>query len=117
MSQLKSELKAAAEHCAEAADDASEALGSAVNSASHGVRDAAHRAMETAGHAASSVEEKCHEVGDAARASYEDGRTRGRQWEKKIEGVVRARPLTSILIAAGVGLVGGLLWQCIRSRD
>jgi len=117
MSQLKSELKAAAAHSAEAADDVSEAIGSAVHSAGNGVRDAAHRALEAAGHVASSVEEKCHEVGDAARASYDYGRTRGRQLEKKFEGVVRARPLTSILIAAGVGLVGGLLWQCVRSRD
>jgi ElaB/YqjD/DUF883 family membrane-anchored ribosome-binding protein len=33
------------------------------------------------------------------------------QLEKSLEGYIRAKPLQSLLIAAGVGVVLGLLWR------
>lgn len=40
---------------------------------------------------------------------YEKGKEGAKEWEKKAEGKIKEYPLQSLLIAAGVGLVFGLL--------
>jgi ElaB/YqjD/DUF883 family membrane-anchored ribosome-binding protein len=57
------------------------------------------------------VEEKYEQVGHAARASFEHGRDRGVRWENSFEGEVRARPIVSLLMAAGVGVLVGIFWD------
>ena len=117
MGQMKNDLKAAVAHSGEVATDVSENIESAVHSAGNGVRDAAHRVKEVAGHVAAAIEEQCQEVGRTAKATFDHGRTQARRWENRFEGAVRAKPLISVLIAGAAGLVAGLLWQCRRSGD
>ena len=46
-------------------------------------------------------------VGDAYRASV----ATGAEWEESLENYVHEKPLQAVLIAAGVGVLLGLLWK------
>jgi ElaB/YqjD/DUF883 family membrane-anchored ribosome-binding protein len=52
-----------------------------------------------------------HNVRERASEYIEAGREKARDWEEGIEGFVQEKPLQSLLIAAGVGLLVGLLWR------
>jgi ElaB/YqjD/DUF883 family membrane-anchored ribosome-binding protein len=39
------------------------------------------------------------------------GRQRAQEWEKGLEDYVHEKPLQAILIAAGVGMLLGVLWK------
>jgi ElaB/YqjD/DUF883 family membrane-anchored ribosome-binding protein len=42
---------------------------------------------------------------------YEQGRQQAVQWENQVESYVHDKPIQSLLIAAGVGLILGVLWK------
>lgn len=42
---------------------------------------------------------------------FEEGRMRAQEWEQSIEQYVQEKPIQSILIAAGVGMLLGILWK------
>jgi ElaB/YqjD/DUF883 family membrane-anchored ribosome-binding protein len=46
---------------------------------------------------------------DQASEYYERGRDMAQQWEQNLEGYIQEQPIKSILIAAGVGLLLGVL--------
>ncbi len=46
---------------------------------------------------------------EVAAAYYEEGRNQVLAWQQQLENQVREKPLQSLLIAAGVGLLFGLL--------
>ena len=48
---------------------------------------------------------------DQANEYYETGRERAREWEQGLEQYVQEKPLQAVLIAAGVGVLLGLLWK------
>jgi ElaB/YqjD/DUF883 family membrane-anchored ribosome-binding protein len=52
-----------------------------------------------------------HEAMDVASAYYEQGREKVREWEGTLETQLREKPIQSLLIAGGVGLLLGLLWR------
>lgn len=66
--------------------------------------DVAHDVRERASEAA-------HQVRERAGEYIEAGRAKARDWEEGIEGFVQEKPLQSLLMAAGVGLLVGLLWR------
>ena len=47
------------------------------------------------------------QIRSKARNAYEAGR----DWERNFVKRVQEKPIQSLLIAAGVGLLGGLLWR------
>jgi ElaB/YqjD/DUF883 family membrane-anchored ribosome-binding protein len=51
------------------------------------------------------------QVGETASASYDQGRETMEAYEGSLEERIRAKPLQCIAIAAGVGLLLGLLWK------
>ena len=55
--------------------------------------------------------EKYNELRDQAQEYYEQGRERAMEWEQGLEGYVREKPLQSLLIAAGVGMLVGMIWK------
>lgn len=55
--------------------------------------------------------EKYNDLRDKAVGYYEDGRERAQEWEQSIESYVKEKPLQAVLIAAGVGVLLGLLWK------
>ena len=46
---------------------------------------------------------------EVAAAYYEEGRNQVLAWQQQLENQVREKPLQSLLMAAGVGLLLGLL--------
>jgi ElaB/YqjD/DUF883 family membrane-anchored ribosome-binding protein len=42
---------------------------------------------------------------------YEQGRDRAREMEQSLETYVQEKPIQSLLIAAGVGMLLGILWK------
>ena len=45
-----------------------------------------------------------------ASEEYQHGRERATEWEQSFEAYVQEKPVQAVLIAAGVGMLLGLLW-------
>lgn len=87
----------------------------AVHEAVDQVRD---KASEVGGH----VREIGNRVRDAATDTYgqvrdqakgyiEQGKHAAQDWEQSLEDYVQSKPLQAVLVAAGAGLLLGLLWK------
>jgi ElaB/YqjD/DUF883 family membrane-anchored ribosome-binding protein len=55
--------------------------------------------------------ERYSQLRDQASEYYESGRERAREWEQNLEQYVQEKPLQAVLMAAGVGVLLGLLWK------
>jgi ElaB/YqjD/DUF883 family membrane-anchored ribosome-binding protein len=55
--------------------------------------------------------EKFTDLKQQASDYYDQGRASAQEWEQGIEQYVQEKPIQSLLIAAGVGLVLGMLWK------
>jgi len=55
------------------------------------------------------IGERVDEARDRARHLYETGKERAMEWEGNFERYVQDRPIKSVLAAAGLGIVLGLL--------
>lgn len=86
---------------------------SATNQLYEKMSDAVHSVQEMGGLAKEFAHEKFEEVrdnvGESAARYYEQGRTKAKELEQTLEGIIRERPLKAIMIAVGIGLIlGGL---------
>src|SRR4051812_34829028 len=54
--------------------------------------------------------QKYNELRDQAGEYYDQGMQRAKEWEGSLEDYVREQPVKSLLIAAGVGMLLGVLW-------
>jgi len=85
-----------------------------------------HSATDSLKEKAKEVQQNLRDMGsharDAAAATYgnlrdqaqgyiEQGKERAVRWEKSLEEAVQEQPLRAILIAAGAGMLLGLLWR------
>ena len=48
---------------------------------------------------------------DKAQEYYEQGRQKAMELEQNLEDYVREQPIKSVMIAAGIGLLLGILWR------
>jgi len=71
-----------------------------------GQRD--HR-QETAKETRDKAQELMTQGKEVAAEYYEEGRNQVLAWQQQLENQVREKPLQSVLIAAGIGLLYGLL--------
>jgi ElaB/YqjD/DUF883 family membrane-anchored ribosome-binding protein len=55
--------------------------------------------------------EKYNQLRDQANQYYTQGREQAQEWEQNLENYVQEQPLKAVLMAAGVGLLLGLLWK------
>lgn len=55
--------------------------------------------------------EKYNQLRDQASEYYQQGRETAQEWEQSLEGYVQEKPLQAVMIAAGIGLLLGLLWK------
>ena len=87
-----------------------------------GMGDMAGQLRDTAQQVGQQVRERAQQVRDQATEKYEQlrdqasqyydmGRQRAEQIEGDLESYVREQPVKSLLIAAGVGLLLGILWK------
>jgi ElaB/YqjD/DUF883 family membrane-anchored ribosome-binding protein len=82
--------------------------GDAIGQAADRVRD---KAAEVSQHLKDAATDKYTEVKDRATNAYNQGRETAEQWEQSLESYVQEKPLQAVLLAAGVGLLLGLLWK------
>lgn len=66
---------------------------------------------ELGGQVREAAREKYEQMSEQARAYYDEGRRAAQEWEKGFESFVQEKPVQAVLIAAGVGLLLGLLWK------
>ncbi len=74
-------------------------------------QDVREQATEAAQNIRDAAREKYEELSEQARHYYDQGRDMAREWEEGLESYVREKPLQAVLIAAGIGLVLGMLWK------
>ena len=55
--------------------------------------------------------EKYGQIADQAQEYYEQGRQKAQEWEQGLESYIQEKPLQAVMIAAGVGVLLGLLWR------
>ena len=55
--------------------------------------------------------EKYHKLRDQAGEYYNQGREAAMEWEQGLENYIQEKPIKAVLIAAGVGVLLGLLWR------
>jgi ElaB/YqjD/DUF883 family membrane-anchored ribosome-binding protein len=53
------------------------------------------------------LEERVQEARDLARSTYERSKDKAMEWEESFEGYVKERPIKSLLVALGVGIIVG----------
>jgi ElaB/YqjD/DUF883 family membrane-anchored ribosome-binding protein len=55
--------------------------------------------------------EKYSQLRDQAGDYYRQGRETAQEWEHSLESYVQEKPVQALLMAAGVGMLLGLLWK------
>lgn len=70
---------------------------------------AAERARESYQQAKQAAKEAYQQVRGRAGEYLEHGRAKAEDYSRQLEDAVRSQPMRSVLIAAGVGLLAGLL--------
>ena len=55
--------------------------------------------------------ERYNQLRDQAQNYYEQGRQRATDLEHSLESYVQEKPIQAVMIAAGVGVLLGLLWK------
>jgi len=57
------------------------------------------------------AQEKLGEAREVAGQYYQQGRERAQALEQNLETYIKEQPVTSIMVAAGVGFLIGVLWS------
>jgi ElaB/YqjD/DUF883 family membrane-anchored ribosome-binding protein len=93
----------------------SDSSGNAAASASDQLKESAHQVTENlrsiGSTARDAANEKISDLKQQASDYYEQGRGQAEEWEQGLERYVQEKPIQALLIAAGVGLVLGVLWK------
>jgi ElaB/YqjD/DUF883 family membrane-anchored ribosome-binding protein len=55
--------------------------------------------------------EKYQHLSEQAQDYYQQGREKAQEWEEGLESYIQEKPLQAVLIAAGIGVLIGLLWK------
>ena len=111
MSTIANETAESVRNGKSAAASAGNAASSAIDEASRRASEVAGRVKEAGQQAASYVRDQYGHLSEEAQQAYGRARETASEWEQSAETYVQNRPLKALLIAAGVGLVIGLLWK------
>jgi ElaB/YqjD/DUF883 family membrane-anchored ribosome-binding protein len=92
-----------------------EPSGTGTASATDQLKDSAQQVTQNlrniGSQARDAANEKYSDLKQQANDYYDQGKDRAQQWEQGLEQYVQEKPIQSLLIAAGVGLVLGVLWK------
>jgi ElaB/YqjD/DUF883 family membrane-anchored ribosome-binding protein len=75
------------------------------------LREAGQHLRQAGSLAAEAATERMDQLKEQAGRRLEQGLDKVKSWEQGFEGQVSAHPFRTVMIAAGVGLVLGLLWR------
>ena len=80
-----------------------------------GLRDIGQQAKQAASEQIGQIRDTASEYYQQGREKaaeyYEQGREKAMELEQNLEGYIREQPVKSVLIAAGIGLLLGMLWR------
>ncbi len=90
-------------------------LGQEKSSATSQLKDKAGQVQQNIREIGSQVKDVAREqyehVRDQAQGYLDQGKEKAQEWEDGIERYVHDKPMQALLIAAGVGLLLGVLWK------
>ena len=69
------------------------------------------KAQEVVGNVKDAANEQYEHLRDTAEEYYEMGRDTAQQRQRGLEEYVQEKPVKALLIAAGVGMLMGILWK------
>jgi ElaB/YqjD/DUF883 family membrane-anchored ribosome-binding protein len=69
------------------------------------------KASEMAGQLKDVATEQYERARDTAEEYYDRGREKAQEWQQELEQYVQDQPIKSLLIAAGVGMILGIIWK------
>lgn len=72
--------------------------------------DVAESVKESASQTGQMVQERYSQMRDIATDYLEQGRRGVQQMSRSVEEQIHRQPMTSVLIAAGIGFLAGMLW-------
>jgi ElaB/YqjD/DUF883 family membrane-anchored ribosome-binding protein len=79
------------------------------------IRDAAGQVTQNlrdlGGQAKEAATQRYSDLRDQATQYYNDGRQRATEWEQGVEKYIQEQPLKAVLMAAGAGLLLGMIWK------
>ncbi|HEV8604173.1 MAG TPA: hypothetical protein VGQ99_02330 [Tepidisphaeraceae bacterium] len=75
------------------------------------LREMGSAASEQVNQLKESANEYYQQGREKAQEYYEQGRQKAMEMEQNLEAYVREQPLKAVMIAAGVGLLLGILWR------
>jgi ElaB/YqjD/DUF883 family membrane-anchored ribosome-binding protein len=84
---------------------------SAQGSATGAAEQVRSQVSEVAGQVRDAAREKFEHLRDGAADYYEQGREKAQEWQHGVEQYVQEQPIKALLIAAGVGVLLGILWK------
>jgi ElaB/YqjD/DUF883 family membrane-anchored ribosome-binding protein len=91
--------------------DSSGTTGSASDQLKESAQQVQENLRSIGSQAKDAANEKFNDLKQQANDYYDQGRERAQEWEQGLEQYVQEKPIQSLLIAAGVGLVLGMLWK------
>lgn len=85
--------------------------GSATGAMNETATQVGQNLRDLGGQVRDAAKEKYEQLTDQARSYYDEGRRAAQEWEQGFESFVQEKPVQAVMIAAGVGLLLGLLWK------
>ena len=102
----------------EGASDATNQGGSGGTGQGQGSADVSQTAQqvgqnlrELGGQVRDVAQQRYEQLRHQATDYYDQGKERAQEWEQSLESYVHEKPIQAVLIAAGVGVLLGLLWK------
>jgi ElaB/YqjD/DUF883 family membrane-anchored ribosome-binding protein len=74
-------------------------------------QQAGQNLRDLGGQVRDAAREKYEQLSEQAQGYYQQGRQKAQEWEEGLESYIQEKPLQAVLIAAGVGVLIGLLWK------
>lgn len=85
--------------------------GTAAGNISDTAQQMGQNLRDLGGQVRDTAREKYEQLSGQARDYYEQGREKAQEWEQSLESYVQEKPVQALLIAAGVGMLLGILWK------
>ncbi len=87
------------------------------NGASQAAHDIAQTTTREAGHVGQAAREWWQQHKEDATHTMESAKSRVQQWNVDSQDYVRARPVKSVFLAAGFGMLIGAVWALAARRE
>ena len=92
-------------------DPQTESTGTSGSTMGNAVNQAKEAASNVASKISDAATQSYEHFRDTASEYYQQGREKAQHWQEEIENYVQEQPIKAMLMAAGVGMLLGILWK------